>query len=425
MPKKKLSPITLNVLLATGTTAFSLLVAELLVWSINPQITYRHLLGRVPSYFAHSPFGKVTLRPNFRGFAYSQTTSGKKEPISINSLGLRGPEVSLLKEPGRKRILAIGDSYTFGLFVGDGDTYPAQLEKALHEQHPRLEVLNGGYAAGFESDEHYAWLSRRGLEFNPDVVVHGFFPGNDLVVSPEEWAETDELGLPIKFTPRLAIDDNGRIHSGKKTSYTSGSEWIYSVPGLRQSHFFTLLGTEAEKLYFQWQSARTAGGTSPQKDEAPSAYSALWYPHIFGESLAPLTQNMDSMLRISRKRNEVFKKLVLGMKQKSESAGARYLLVMIPFNFQYDEAFLPKVFGLEKERMLINQGKLKPNPRIFEDLKPWLRKHKIPYVDLLEEMKRQKGEYYPAVGEVHFSPEGNRFAAALIAKKLKELGWLN
>src|SRR5206468_2370099 len=38
----------------------------------------------------------------------------KTVPVSINSLGMRGSEVSEIKPPGVFRVLGVGDSFTFG-----------------------------------------------------------------------------------------------------------------------------------------------------------------------------------------------------------------------------------------------------------------------------------------------------------------------
>ena len=46
--------------------------------------------------------------------------------VSINALGMRGAE----RIPDRPVVLCVGDSTTFGSHVGDGETYPAQLQAA-------------------------------------------------------------------------------------------------------------------------------------------------------------------------------------------------------------------------------------------------------------------------------------------------------
>ena len=49
--------------------------------------------------------------------------------VRTNALGLRGPETSLA--PRGPRVLCVGDSFTFGDFVEDDETLPAQLGARL------------------------------------------------------------------------------------------------------------------------------------------------------------------------------------------------------------------------------------------------------------------------------------------------------
>lgn len=90
--------------------------------------------------------------------------------LSSNSEGMRG---NPLHPAGtRKRILAIGDSTTFGLGVNDPETWPAQLEKILNE-HARgevFEVLNAGYA-GTSAFQGLTYLDKKGLSFEPACVL--------------------------------------------------------------------------------------------------------------------------------------------------------------------------------------------------------------------------------------------------------------
>lgn len=84
--------------------------------------------------------------------------------VTINSLGLRGPETTL--KPKRKRVLCIGDSFTYGDFVDDGETLPAQIQQRLGQD---VEVLNGGVKATTIVDQ-LVFLPRL-LTLEPDVVV--------------------------------------------------------------------------------------------------------------------------------------------------------------------------------------------------------------------------------------------------------------
>src|SRR5262249_29739819 len=77
------------------------------------------------------------LRPNFYGTAYASL-------VQTNSLGFRGPEFDP-KNKKALRVVAVGDSCTFGFGVSDNNhTYPAQLYRLLNERYSDAEVINAG-----------------------------------------------------------------------------------------------------------------------------------------------------------------------------------------------------------------------------------------------------------------------------------------
>jgi lysophospholipase L1-like esterase len=88
-------------------------------------------------------------RPGFRG-----TFLGR--PVSINALGLRGPELARPKPAGRRRLACFGDSITFGYGVADGETYAAALGQALG---PGTEVINAG-VTGYTTHQVRLLLAR-------------------------------------------------------------------------------------------------------------------------------------------------------------------------------------------------------------------------------------------------------------------------
>ena len=100
--------------------------------------------------------------------------------MSFNTLGLRGPETTLAPEPGVVRVLALGDSVTFGYHVPDADSYPALLRARFADQ--PVEVINAG-CGHFTITDQRAYLEERLLRLEPDVVVLQFC-SND--VQPQE-----------------------------------------------------------------------------------------------------------------------------------------------------------------------------------------------------------------------------------------------
>lgn len=84
----------------------------------------------------------------------------------INSRGLRDREHGV--KHGR-RILCLGDSFTWGAGVRSDETYARILEGETG-----LETINAG-VCGWGTAQELLWLQREGFGYAPDVVVLGFF----------------------------------------------------------------------------------------------------------------------------------------------------------------------------------------------------------------------------------------------------------
>lgn len=90
--------------------------------------------------------------------------------LNTNSRGLRGiREYSYAKDPGKLRILVLGDSFTFGDEVSDDETFSHFLERMI----PNSEVINMG-VHGYGHDQMLIILREEGKKYNPDIVILGF-----------------------------------------------------------------------------------------------------------------------------------------------------------------------------------------------------------------------------------------------------------
>jgi len=92
--------------------------------------------------------------------------------LRTDSRGLRSAEPALPKPPGTYRVLAVGDSCTFGSGAGQADTWPAQLERELSRARGdlRFEVLNAG-VPGFTSYQALRYLEIEGFDLEPDAIA--------------------------------------------------------------------------------------------------------------------------------------------------------------------------------------------------------------------------------------------------------------
>lgn len=100
----------------------------------------------------------------------------RSDAVSVNSAGFRGRvEYAVEKPAGVRRILLIGDSYTWGertwsAELRDEDTIGSYLQRDM----PTAEVMNLA-VSGYGSDQALLRLEQIGLRYAPDVVVLGIF----------------------------------------------------------------------------------------------------------------------------------------------------------------------------------------------------------------------------------------------------------
>ena len=131
-------------------------------------------------------------------------------PVHVNSLGLRDDEIPLAKPAGERRVLALGDSFTFALGVRFEDLYVQQLERLLAARHPgeRIQVINAGIA-GYNTRQELIQLLAQGLPLSPDVITIGFY-FNDLIGNQEP---LPDLATTPLYDPKAPKDVSGLQHA--------------------------------------------------------------------------------------------------------------------------------------------------------------------------------------------------------------------
>ncbi|MEM8960656.1 MAG: GDSL-type esterase/lipase family protein [Acidobacteriota bacterium] len=115
--------------------------------------------------------------------------------VAINEQGFRDgqiyPEARL---DGVRRIVVIGDSFSFGHGVEEVESWPALLEAWMAD----TEVINLS-VAGYGTDQQILRFDEHGASFEPDVVMLGLFIG-DIFRN----ARTSHYGYA---KPRFVLDD--------------------------------------------------------------------------------------------------------------------------------------------------------------------------------------------------------------------------
>ena len=170
MVKKKL--IYSNVALATISLFLSLIIAELALRLVIPVDSQRPFDFRIP----HPILGWV-LQPNI---TYLYGIPEGKVSVTHNSEGWRDLERAVKKPDGVFRILVLGDSFMEANSVELDNTFYRQVEKLARAVGKNVEVINMG-VAGYGTLQEYLVFHHIGSLYQPDLVLVGFFTGNDLV----------------------------------------------------------------------------------------------------------------------------------------------------------------------------------------------------------------------------------------------------
>jgi lysophospholipase L1-like esterase len=129
------------------------------------------------SRYYHYPAGFGDLVPNQDG--HWIIWFHRPYHVQTNSVGLRHVE-----EPDDRafRVLAVGDSQTFGPYLANDDTWPAWAENSLREHYhvsPKVQVFNAGIP-GYTIADELAYLREKGIAFAPKLVLLAVFE-NDVL----------------------------------------------------------------------------------------------------------------------------------------------------------------------------------------------------------------------------------------------------
>jgi lysophospholipase L1-like esterase len=277
--------ILLNVNLVVLSVGLSLLMGEVVLRMLgHGSITSQMYVEDEHTIYRNKPLTRGrALRPG--EFDYSFTT---------NTDGFRGQrEYRRPKPVGTRRVLAIGDSFTFGIGVDDAESYPAQLERRLSRlcaSRP-VQVVNAG-VGGFGTSQQLVLLERVGLTFQPDLVVLGVFvndPEDNLLAGLHYMRGDTLLRKPSSAIPRMP----------------GAKKWLNATPGYDWLVTHSVLVNWLRDLYFRrgkhLQSAATPADTLGRVFEQDTANSWL------------LTE-----------------RLLERMKNVVETHGSRFLVVLIP-----------------------------------------------------------------------------------------------
>ena len=115
------------------------------------------------------------VEPNLKDSSFLHKELGTYFYVSTNDRSMRYHDTPVGRQDGVLRIMALGDSTTFGWGVNDADTYPQVLEGLLKGKAPGMDiqVINGG-VMGYSTFQGLHHMRKRVMAYEPDIYLFGY-----------------------------------------------------------------------------------------------------------------------------------------------------------------------------------------------------------------------------------------------------------
>lgn len=201
MPRKS------DIALLLVSTVLCLLAGELILRWVAPVDDFNHH----QLYCEYDPVLGWRKIPNTSG---KHHTPEYEVMEHINSMGIRGPEYSLVKPTGEQRIVVLGDSFAEGYTVSFENLFSEVLKDSLRRKCPGsdYEVINTG-TGGYSTDQELLCFENLGRPFQPDFTILMFCINDPWFnIQPRYWRgdkpqfllEGDSLRLTNVPVPEMA-----------------------------------------------------------------------------------------------------------------------------------------------------------------------------------------------------------------------------
>lgn len=308
--------------------------------------------------------------------------------VDINSFGFCDIERSVEKD--RPRIVLIGDSTTEAWEVDPEERPQAVLERALGG---RFEVLNLGVRA-YGTDQSLILLEQIGMAFRPDIVIHTFCI-NDVRDNAKHDAKPYFEVDPADTTVLLV--------GGYPVSYPGTGDRRQANPIWKYSLVYRTFGLAMAKLRLAVSSAEGAPPLPLSEHFELRPYKAAYDEE-------------------DRERWRVTRRIVAGMRDVSESGGARFMVVE---NLHLPEIDPEAASELAAPYGGVSEFDFSKVTRLFEG---FTNDTGIPFVSLPREALAQgldPRDLMPRGDTVHLSAPGIRLWAAEVEREMQDRGWLD
>ncbi|NUP98296.1 MAG: SGNH/GDSL hydrolase family protein [Armatimonadetes bacterium] len=356
-----LAVLTFGLLLALG-------LGELLV---------RLLVGNPPDLLDKSD---PVLGARFhRNAVAERRIDGRRIPIRINSLGFHSPEHPFARQPGVRRLLFLGDSFTGATEVVLPETFHQRAAGLLSRGGLRCEAVSLG-VSGYNTVQELLVYRELGRRYQPDAVVLAVFVGNDV---SDNHPRLSGANLPF-----YALDPGGALRPLPfRPRWTRNRSW------LRDSALYKWQKVVTNEFFSGFLKAQNI---LPRYGVYRPPTEAVW-----------------------REAWEVTEALLRAVRDAARAEGQPLLLLLLPEQIQVEQtawsAMLERYPKMAAERWDLGY----PQRRLAD----FARRERIEVLDVQEAFRAAPASLYNRQ-EPHLNPAGHALLAELVAKRLNQLGWL-
>lgn len=138
--------------------AVPLVFAEIFLRLFHPQAMMWPRLQFSPEYSVKMPPDTVMVNEMPGEWAFTYT---------VNADGYRGEAVPTSNADDKDKIVILGDSYSFGLGVNDGEEFPAIMSERLQSSHNIINLGSAGWGLGQQIRRYFEF----GQLFKPSTVI--------------------------------------------------------------------------------------------------------------------------------------------------------------------------------------------------------------------------------------------------------------
>ena len=371
--------------------SLSKILLLLFCWTIVPLFLVEVLMIVLEPYLSQ---GAYQYDPDL-GFKIRPHANGN------NQFGFNDRDYSLQKKPGKYRILILSDSFNWA--GGKDGNYTALLEKkfAQYYQNSQVEVINAGYP-GTHTGEQLALLKKYALQYHPDLVILGFFVGNDFIDAKPNRKRiiVNDIYIDIDKRKELKIFGYPIINQSRLLLFIQQKYKVFREAKKAQKQ--SVLPYQVQFVINQAEPEKSPGILSletflaTEKTRLDFCKRQDLQKGVWNGNINYILQSIDEMNRLLKQQN------------------TQFIVAIYPDEFQVN----PNLLNQITQKHELNLSKYDPNC-MQNILIPHLQSQQITYIDFRPRFHaEQKQRPLYLLQEPHWNSAGNQLAAEILFEKL-------